>query len=388
LKNTSANGAIQNVIDELQTATAAAKCHKCGCFHSALKELTSALPAIAPETREMIQPVVEAGARSAIPQKYDCIGCRVCWPANALNAAADAFSHIKFGNATCPTEVPAPEHGWPPLPGDFTVLDSGGYVAICTLTSKELFERIVEARPANVAIVGTLYTENLGIERIISNVLANPNITTILVCGADSEQRVGHLPGQSFLSLAEHGVDEGGHIVHAKGRRAVIKNISHDAIETFRKEIRVVDRVGDEDIGPVMDVVAGISAGLEPRCVASRARYGPRVIQAQPAERLVLDSNGYFVIFPDRLRRIVVVEHYTNDGALAHVFTGEGAEDLCSTVIAQDLVSRLDHAAYLGKELTRAERALRTGEPYIQDRAPEPPCCGSDGCTGNRKRES
>jgi len=33
------------------------------------------------------------------------------------------------------------------------------------------------------------------------------------------------------------------------------------------------------------------------------------------------------------------------------------------------LVSRWDHAAYLGSELTKAEIALRTGKEYIQDKA-------------------
>jgi len=30
-------------------------------------------------------------------------------------------------------------------------------------------------------------------------------------------------------------------------------------------------------------------------------------------------------------------------------------------------ISRLDHALYLGRELQKAERCLRDGQPYIQD---------------------
>lgn len=33
-------------------------------------------------------------------------------------------------------------------------------------------------------------------------------------------------------------------------------------------------------------------------------------------------------------------------------------------------IERLDHAAYLGRELARAEQALLTGTVYIQDAAP------------------
>jgi tetrahydromethanopterin S-methyltransferase subunit A len=41
-----------------------------------------------------------------------------------------------------------------------------------------------------------------------------------------------------------------------------------------------------------------------------------------------------------------------------------------ATLLRARLVSRLDHSAYLSRELTRAEHALRTGGDYVQDRAP------------------
>ena len=47
------------------------------------------------------------------------------------------------------------------------------------------------------------------------------------------------------------------------------------------------------------------------------------------------------------------------------------AAELYHPAIERGLVSRLDHAAYLGRELSRAEHSLISGEPYIQDAAPE-----------------
>lgn len=59
--------------------------------------------------------------------------------------------------------------------------------------------------------------------------------------------------------------------------------------------------------------------------------------------------------------------------AIALLLVGETlAKDsatLCADLIEKKLVSRLDHAAYLGRELVRAENALRQGTRYIQDRA-------------------
>ncbi len=42
-------------------------------------------------------------------------------------------------------------------------------------------------------------------------------------------------------------------------------------------------------------------------------------------------------------------------------------------IVKRGLVSQLDHAAYIGRELANAERSLKTGEPYVQDRAPGEP---------------
>jgi tetrahydromethanopterin S-methyltransferase subunit A len=50
------------------------------------------------------------------------------------------------------------------------------------------------------------------------------------------------------------------------------------------------------------------------------------------------------------------------------------------TAIERNLISRLDHAAYLGRELARAEYALSSGEPYVQDAAPEAPPAPTCGC--------
>jgi len=46
---------------------------------------------------------------------------------------------------------------------------------------------------------------------------------------------------------------------------------------------------------------------------------------------------------------------------------GEDARSITDTVISENLISRLDHAAYLGIELKKAEIALKLGKNYTQD---------------------
>ena len=55
--------------------------------------------------------------------------------------------------------------------------------------------------------------------------------------------------------------------------------------------------------------------------------------------------------------------------------------------VDRNLVSRLEHAAYLGREVARAERSLASGEAYVQDAASEAESTGlcecKDACSSN-----
>ncbi len=51
------------------------------------------------------------------------------------------------------------------------------------------------------------------------------------------------------------------------------------------------------------------------------------------------------------------------------VIAGCNARDILNTIIEKGLVSRLDHAGYLGRELEKAELALRLGRSYSQDKS-------------------
>jgi tetrahydromethanopterin S-methyltransferase subunit A len=84
---------------------------------------------------------------------------------------------------------------------------------------------------------------------------------------------------------------------------------------------------------------------------------------------LKLDRAGFFIILRQQQRGLIVCEHYENSGRLAHVIEGRSAALIASSAVERGLVTRLDHAAYLGRELAKAELALKTGADYEQDAA-------------------
>lgn len=109
---------------------------------------------------------------------------------------------------------------------------------------------------------------------------------------------------------------------------------------------------------------------------------------------LALDPTGYFIIYVDRDRQVICAKFFRSfvneqglatdpdtgqvlpakgkiDRAPEQVYTGRTAKELCVTLFeelgSEPLITQLSHAAYLGRELQRAEYALIQGSDYIQD---------------------
>lgn len=83
-------------------------------------------------------------------------------------------------------------------------------------------------------------------------------------------------------------------------------------------------------------------------------------------QELVLDPRGYFVIYLKDKK--IIVEHFTNEQKdTGQKFTGEKASVIYNQIISANLVSKHDHAAYLGKEIYRAEQCLKNNIEFRQD---------------------
>lgn len=257
---------------------------------------------------------------------------------------------------------------WPVVEGDYLMGDPSSAVAVCTLADTDLPTELKAAGMlGNTAIVGTLSTENLGIERVIRNVVANSNIRFLVLCGRDSR---GHRAGQAVLSLKAIGVDQSWRIVGAMGPRPVIKNITADELVAFRQHVTVVDEIGTRDISRLTEVVQACLAQQEGSPPALQPKiHLPKTVEARhPGNKeFVHDPEGFFLVLLDRDTRAILCEHYVKEGILNEVIRGASAEVVANTAIKRGLISRLDHAAYLGRELAKAEAALVLELPYIQD---------------------
>lgn len=137
---------------------------------------------------------------------------------------------------------PAP--GWPILKGEYEIGDVKSCVAVITCASHLAGKPILDA---GAAITGSCKTENLGIEKVVADVIANPNIRFLVVTGAEVK---GHVTGQAMLAVHANGVKDH-RIVGAVGAIPYVENLNEEVIDRFQQQIQTVDLLNTEDMGAI-----------------------------------------------------------------------------------------------------------------------------------------
>jgi tetrahydromethanopterin S-methyltransferase subunit A len=262
---------------------------------------------------------------------------------------------------------------WPHVPGTYFVADPSAPVAVTTLGSVALAEAVSRDPPAGLCIVGKVETENIGIEKIIKNILSNPAIR-YLVCAGNEPPR--HLTGATLMALFANGIDERRRIPGSPGMRPVLPNTSSAEVRAFRDQVDPIDMIGCTDVLAIHARVAELAqmSSAKPvlpfrsRVPATDPEEGERVMAVgTDPQHIKLDEAGYFVIHV--VGDALIVEHYSYKEKLLRRIEGRDARSIYLTLIRNGWVSRLDHAAYLGKELARAEWCLEHGLEFVQDGA-------------------
>lgn len=142
----------------------------------------------------------------------------------------------------------SPAEGWPVISGDYIVGDPESPVAATTLASH------IEGEISGSSIVGPCKTENLGIEKVVANVISNPNIRFLVLCGSEVQ---GHITGQSIVALHENGCDpEKKSILGADGAIPFVENVPMDAVERFQQQVELVNMIDVEDISSIQSKIS------------------------------------------------------------------------------------------------------------------------------------
>lgn len=363
---------IEKIHCELREGMNLVKCRQCGCMKESLENLLSSLPSLQIKDSSDLLEDIKQWQKQMKSIKYACLGCEKCFPAVAMNIFNQAFPEaVQTPAISCSFEVK--EQTWPPVPGEYFSFCDGPScpVAVSTLASVELTERLANTRPKELCIVGKTETENIGIDKVIKNTITNPTIRFLLLAGQDPK---GHHSGRTLLALSENGVDENMRVIYSTGKRPILRNVTRKEVEAFRKQVQVVDMIGCEEDERIIEKMKELSQSSSPcSCQESveieevaQVSTMP-IIKAKEQAKAKMDKAGYFVIIPQAKKGIITVEHYSNDNKLLGITEGKDAKSLYMTIVEGGRVTELSHAAYLGKELTRAELSIKHGFKYVQD---------------------
>jgi tetrahydromethanopterin S-methyltransferase subunit A len=177
-------------------------------------------------------------------------------------------------------EKKSPASGWPIVQGDFHSGDPNSPVAVMTCGS-HLDEKGICDKGA--AICGSCKTENLGLEKVIANIISNPNIRFIMLCGTEVK---GHLAGQTMFALHKNGVKDG-RVVGAEGAIPFIENLTDDAIKRFQEQCEMVNIMESEDIGAIAAKINELK-GRDPGAFAA----DPMIVEVKEAAGGMEEAGG------------------------------------------------------------------------------------------------
>jgi tetrahydromethanopterin S-methyltransferase subunit A len=292
-----------------------------------------------------------------------------------------------------------------PYADELTLGDPASPVGLCTLWTRQ--ERILRGVPRDLyAVCGNLYSL-WGISLLVRGVLARPALRYLVLCGVDYADT-----GRALVALVAHGLAADGTLPGTEARLA--DDLDAAALHRFRQQVSVVDLRGCTDAVRVAAAIRALPppppgaapepilvpagwtppeapppppSSLRPRETAPPSPPNPggeRVAPAglppglggggRPSSPHLAGRGGFQ---PDPLGnfliavgggQIVAAHATTTGGPTGRRFVGRTAAEVSGAILAAGLVSQLDHAAYLGAELARAELALRLGVPYRQDR--------------------
>jgi tetrahydromethanopterin S-methyltransferase subunit A len=152
-----------------------------------------------------------------------------------------------------------PHSEYPPEEGCYIRGNDRSPVVVCVILKWDQdkvppeIEALVRAgAESGAALSGTLQTENIGLEKIICNVVANPNIRYFVLGGPESD---GHLTGDAVKALFANGVDEKKHIIGTASPHPFLYNIPPESIERFRDQVTLVDLQFQGDPGLIRQAV-------------------------------------------------------------------------------------------------------------------------------------
>jgi dihydropteroate synthase-like protein len=100
----------------------------------------------------------------------------------------------------------------------------------------------------------------------------------------------------------------------------------------------------------------------------NRLEYNTKLIEPTGGATTSLDPKGYFKIMIDRKERKIVAIHFRNKREKPDIILKSFEPiNIFQYILKNELISTMEHAYYIGKELSKAKIALNIGKSYVQE---------------------
>lgn len=256
---------------------------------------------------------------------------------------------------------------WPFHAGKHHVIDPTAPVVVVTWNDESRARELADREIGGLCMISTLCRNAAELERFVANVASNLSIQFLLLTGENGERPPAIEALLAIFENADNVSDDAAAL--ARSARARLQSID---MRELAKRVKLIGLRGAAEPDAIAAKVEELVSG------ANRPNTGflaPRGTGEGAVERIIAAPSTGDDIRPDKAGayvigiegRSLIVEHYNSKRELLRVIEGSTAQDIYTTLIRNGWVSKLDHAAYLGRELTRAESALRDGESYTQD---------------------
>ncbi len=176
---------------------------------------------------------------------------------------------------------------WPMASGDYVLGSEASSVAVLIVG-----RGAVEVPPELYRIKGILKTENIGLERVIVNMISNPAIRVLVLCG---KEEFGHFPGAAIHALMEHGVDEHRRIMNTRSAIPFLCDLPPEAVERFRGQVELVDIMDDTPAQEIAayDPIYEFEAESRDRLEKKLRELAERKYDPFPGEAMFVRSNAF-----------------------------------------------------------------------------------------------
>ncbi len=251
---------------------------------------------------------------------------------------------------------------WPILKGSYRIINENGDVFVVTRASFKLVNNELFDKCERISIIGSCVTENVGIDRLIKNVISNGRLRGMIICGEESR---GHDVGDALIKLIEKGVNNG-KIIDAIGSDPSLK-VNEELINRFREQVinyKLINSTNPEEIIAAINSLPISKPLLDYKIETnSNKKNYENAIIAVDDDEIKMDDKGMFRISVENNK--IIVRHIKNDKE--KIIIGTNANSIYKTIIKLGLIGELQHAFWLGSELRKAEQCLLTSNNFVED---------------------